>query len=193
MDMVRVSEYVGFVGFLLWASVERGFGLLSQQQAEGQAQDQGSFRLISVCWYGATLFALLDAWTLGWTTFRSPLWALRAIGAILIVGGLAMRIIARRALGKQYSVRVETSDAHQLVTEGVYRVLRHPAYLGLVGLLLGIPLCEGSWGGLALAVAAGMPAIIYRIQVEERSLSRWFGQDYEQYKKGTWRLIPHLW
>jgi protein-S-isoprenylcysteine O-methyltransferase Ste14 len=112
---------------------------------------------------------------------------------LFILGGLAMRILARKALGKQYSVHVETSKTHHMVTEGVYNVVRHPAYLGLVGLFLGIPLSEGSWGGLAIALVVGIPAIVYRIHVEEQSLREWFGKPYEQYREKTWRLIPYLW
>jgi protein-S-isoprenylcysteine O-methyltransferase Ste14 len=192
MDIIRIPEYVGLAGFILWALVERGFSL-SKQQQQGEKQEQGSYWLISLFWYGATLLAILDAWGLGWTTFGARLWILRGLGMLFILGGLAMRILARRALGKQYSVHVETSETHQMVTEGVYNTVRHPAYLGLMGLFLGIPLSEGSWGGLAIALVGGIPAIVYRIHVEEQALRTWFGKQYEQYQARTWRLIPYLW
>ena len=193
MDVVRIAQYVGGIGFILWALVERGFSLLNQAQGRGRGQDHGSYWLISACWYGATLFSLLDAWYWRWTTFGRPFWVVRGIGMLGVAGGIAIRILARRALGKQYSVRVETSDAHRLVTGGMYEVIRHPAYLGLVCLLLGIPLSEGSWGGIVIAVVGGMPAIVYRIGIEEASLREWFGQAYAQYQERTWRLIPYLW
>ncbi len=193
MDIMRIPEYVGLAGFVLWALVERGFSFLKQHQHQGQKQAQGSYWLISLGWYSATFFSILDAWRLGWTTFGARLWILRGLGMLFILGGLAMRILARRALGKQYSVHVETSETHQIVTESVYNVVRHPAYLGLVGLFLGIPLSEGSWGGLAIAVVGGVPAIVYRIHIEEQALRDWFGKQYEQYQARTWRLIPYLW
>ncbi|MDZ7721816.1 MAG: isoprenylcysteine carboxylmethyltransferase family protein [candidate division KSB1 bacterium] len=39
-------------------------------------------------------------------------------------------------------MHVETSDTHELVTRGIYKTVRHPAYLGLSCLFIGIPL---SW------------------------------------------------
>ncbi len=193
MDFVRISEYIGLGGLILWAVMERSFFLFNQQQREGQKQDQGSYWLISLFWYGAMLFAILDVWTLNWTTFDAPLWLLRGIGMLLTISGLAIRLWARRTLGKQYSVHVETSDTHQLVTAGIYQVVRHPAYLGLVCLFLGIPLSLGSWGGIIIAAAGGVPAVVYRIRVEERSLREWFGKQYEAYQARTWRLIPYVW
>jgi len=193
MDIARVSAYVGVLGFVFWALVERGFSLLNQKQHKGRKQSQGSYWLISVSWYGATLFSLADAWRLRWTTFGRSLWGLYVIGSLLTIGGIGIRILARRALGQQYSVHVETSEAHRLVTRGIFGVLRHPAYLGLACLFLGIPLCEGSWGGLVLALVGGLPAIVYRIHIEEKSLSEWFGEAYEQYRESTWRLIPYVW
>ncbi len=62
---------------------------------------------------------------------------------------------------------METSDAHKLVKNGVYRVLRHPVYLGLMCLFIGIPVCEGSWGGMVISIMGGIPAILNRIRIED--------------------------
>jgi len=193
VDFIRISEYIGLGLFILWAVVERGYFLSNQQQSEGRKQAEGSYWLISMFWYGAMIFSLLDAWSLVWTTFGAPFWILRGIGILLALCGITIRFLARRGLGKQYSVHIETSDTHKIVTSGIYKVVRHPAYLGLVCLFIGIPLIEGSWGGTILAAAGGIPAILYRIWIEEKSLSEWFGEQYQTYKKRSWRLIPYLW
>ncbi len=193
MDLVRLFEYLGLGGFILWSLMERGFSLFKQRQEKGRKQSQISFWLINIFWYGAMFFAILDVWTLNWTTFNQNQWLLRIIGLILIIVGLALRFIARRDLGKQYSVHVETSEKHQLITEGIYQKIRHPAYLGLLCLFLGIPLCIGSWGGLIIAVVGGIPAVMYRITVEETSLHNWFGEQFDEYAQDSWRLLPHVW
>ncbi len=189
----KIPEIIGLAGFILWAAVERGFSLRNQQQGQGAGQDRGSYALISLCWYAAVFFSLLDAWSLGWTLFGAPLRGLQWAGAGLALAGVAIRFVARRELGRQYSVRVETSQEHRLVTGGIYRVLRHPAYLGLVCLFVGIPLSEGSWGGWLIALLGGIPAVLYRISIEEKSLRAWFGTAYEEYMQTTKRLIPFLW
>jgi len=193
MGFVGLSQLIGLGGFIVWALVERGFSLLNQQQHQGRKQAQGSYWLISLFWYGTMLFSIWDAWGGGWTTFEVALRPARGVGVLLTLGGLTIRFLARRALGKEYSVHVETSDAHELVTRGLYRMVRHPAYLGLLCLFLGIPLSLGSWGGVGIAVVGGVPAVVYRIRVEEKALSEWFGKQYEQYKENSWRLVPYLW
>ena len=92
------------------------------------------------------------------------------IGILLILLGITIRILSRKALGKQFSVHVETSDEHTLITEGIYRRLRHPAYLGLLCFFWGDSLALGSWDGFFIAVINGIPSIIFRIIVEERFL-----------------------
>lgn len=193
MNWIQIFEYLGLGTFILWSLVERGFTLTNQQQDQGHKQSRLSFWLISLFWYGTMLFSILDAWGLQLTLFAQPLWGLRITGLALAAAGLLLRFIARKDLGKQYSVHVETSNEHQLVTGGIYRSIRHPAYLGLLCLFLGIPLCMGSWGSLALAAAGGIPAVIYRINIEEKSLGEWFGEQYREYQTKSWRLIPYIW
>ena len=193
IELERISEYVGLGGFVLWALVERGFSFSGKQQSEGRKQHRGSYWLISLCWYVAMIFSIIDALNLKISVFVTPLWILRGLGIILTISGIVIRFLARKTLGKQYSVHVETSDTHNLVTTDIYGVVRHPAYLGLTCLFVGIPLSMGSWGGIIFAVAGGIPAIIYRIVLEEKFLNEWFGRQYEEYKEKTWRLVPYLW
>ena len=193
MDFIRLSQYIGLGGFIAWSMIERGFTLSNQQQAEGQRKEGFSFVLINIFWYGAIFFAIADIWWLELSLFNQPFLILRIVGFLFILGGLVLRYSARKALGKQYSVHVETSEEHQLVTTGIFSVIRHPAYLGLLCLLLGIPLSMGSWGSLLIATVGGIPAIIYRISVEEKFLAQWFGEQYKTYKKKTKRLIPYIW
>lgn len=193
MTFIQISQYIGLGGFILWSLVERGFHLSKQKQAQGKKEAQWTYWLLNITWYGAMILSILDVWGPGWTAFNAPFAGLRILGILLILTGLGARFLSRKALGKQYSVHVETSEEHQLVTRGIYKHLRHPAYLGLLCLFMGIPLAIGSWAGLIIAVVGGIPSIILRTNIEERSLSKWFGEEYEDYKNRSWRLIPFIW
>jgi len=81
-------------------------------------------------------------------------------------------------LKKEYSVLVKTSENHQLITIGINNKFRHPAYIGLLMSFVGIPLSLWSWSGLGVGIFCGIPAILYRINVEERFLLGVFGQDF---------------
>jgi protein-S-isoprenylcysteine O-methyltransferase Ste14 len=50
-----------------------------------------------------------------------------------------------------------------------------------------------SWGALLLLIISNVPALIYRINIEEELLSRHFGDAYSEYVKQTKKLIPGIW
>jgi protein-S-isoprenylcysteine O-methyltransferase Ste14 len=79
------------------------------------------------------------------------------------------------------------------MSDGPYRVLRHPGYSGVLLAMVGMGLLLANWLSvlaLAVAVLAGMS---YRIAVEERTLLATLGQPYEDYRSGRKRLIPLVW
>lgn len=80
---------------------------------------------------------------------------------------------------------------HALVTDGLYRVIRNPSYLGLMIGLVGWALAFRSLCGLVLA-ALFVPPLIARMTSEEALLAKHFGAEYQAYRARTWRLIPHV-
>jgi len=103
----------------------------------------------------------------------------------------ALRLWPVFVLGNRFSGLVAIQPGHRLVTTGVYRVIRHPSYLGLLITSLGWALAFRSGVGLVLT-ALLIPALIARINSEERLLSGEFGDEYESYRARTSRLIPGL-
>ncbi len=110
--------------------------------------------------------------------------------AVLCLGFLAMHW-AEASLGKQFSVDVAIQEGHSLVTEGPYRHLRHPRYLGIILLNIGISLVYRSWLALLL-VAAMTLVLIWRIRDEETLMHQTFGTDWEDYSRRSWRLVPYV-
>jgi len=184
---------IGTAALILWASSERLLHLFGLRQGRPAEREALSFYWLAVTYYGAILFSFLDAAIFNWTTVGSHLSSARYTGIPLLLIGLVVRIVSRLALGKQFSGHVQTTENHRLVTTGIYRCLRHPAYLAYLCLLVGFPLTFGSIGGLACALASGVPALIYRIRIEESALERWFPDEYPVYRAKTRRLIPFLW
>jgi protein-S-isoprenylcysteine O-methyltransferase Ste14 len=189
----RIPVLLGLAGLVLWSLAERGLHAARLRQSKGAQRDRGSFLLLMISWYGAVIFALLDALLLRWSAVAPALVLLQYVGVLLVALGLVVRLVARVTLGRAFSPLVQTTDAHQLVNTGIYASIRHPAYLGTLCLLIGFPASFGSLIGLGIAIVAGIPALIYRIRVEERALRTWFGEAYEEYSRGTSRLIPYVW
>ena len=84
-------------------------------------------------------------------------------------------------------------EKHQVVEQGIYKIIRHPAYLGYLSSLLGIGSVLGNWVGLMALVVLPLGGILYRIHVEESVLLGYFGSAYQAYASRTKRLLPGIW
>ena len=135
--------------------------------------------------------AFLPAYTerIGFWTFGGN--GVRWLGVALFGMGGTLRIWPVFVLGRRFSGLVAIQPGHTLVTTGIYRTIRHPSYLGLLISCFGWALAFRSGIGLVLA-ALNIPPLIARMRSEERLLSATFGQDYENYRSRTARLIPGL-
>jgi protein-S-isoprenylcysteine O-methyltransferase Ste14 len=141
------------------------------------------------------VIGLLDAYLPAYTD-RKEFWtidgdAIRWIGVALFTAGGALRLWPVFVLGDRFSGLVAIQPGHTLVTGGVYGVIRHPSYLGLLVNSLGWGLAFRSLVGVLLT-ALLIPPLIARIRAEERLLRAQFGEQYEAYCAGTSRLIPGL-
>lgn len=92
-------------------------------------------------------------------------------------------------LGHRFSAFVAIQERHELVTDGPYRHLRHPSYLGALLGSVGWALVCRSVVGLLLSVLV-WGALLVRIDAEEALLASEFGAPYQAYRARTWRLIP---
>ncbi len=66
----------------------------------------------------------------------------------LLVASVALDWAAVRTLGKQWSLAAQLVEGHELVTNGVYGLVRHPIYTAMLGMLLGGGLAVSSWWAL---------------------------------------------
>ncbi len=115
----------------------------------------------------------------------------RWIGFILYAVGGVLRLAPVFVLGRRFSGLVAIQPGHRLVTSGLYKVIRHPSYLGLFINALGWALAFRSWVGVAIAVLM-LIVVLFRIRSEERLLSETFGAEYDAYRARTWRLAPFI-
>lgn len=115
----------------------------------------------------------------------------RYFGLALFIVGSTLRIAPVFVLGRRFSGLVAIQEGHTLVTGGLYRVIRHPSYLGLLLGLFGW--CLVFRGALGLLVALLLlPPLVARMNSEEALLDSEFGEQYAAYRKRTWRLLPFL-
>jgi len=158
--------------------------------SSGVREDRGNRWVLAA--FG--LIGLLDGYLPAWSD-RTGFWTLaeaaRWPGVALYAIGGGLRLWPVLVLGRRFSGLVAIQPGHQLVTAGVYRLVRNPSYVGMLMMSLGWGLAFRSWLGVALA-ALTVPPLIARIHAEERLLASEFGTQYEAYRARTWRLIPWL-
>lgn len=116
---------------------------------------------------------------------------IRWLGVVLFAAGGALRIWPVFVLGHRFSGLVAIQPGHTLVTGGVYGLIRHPSYLGLLVNSLGWSLAFRSGVGVLLTLLL-IPPLLARIDSEEKLLRAQFGDEYNAYCAHTSRLIPRV-
>ena len=108
------------------------------------------------------------------------------------VASLWLIWLSHRDLGENWSVTLELKHGHALVTEGIYKYIRHPMYTSIwlysAGQALAIPNYAGGLGVLLVW------AVLYFVRIgrEERMLVEKFGGEYSAYMRRTKRLVPFV-
>jgi protein-S-isoprenylcysteine O-methyltransferase Ste14 len=138
--------------------------------------------------------AILDFVFLQNLTFQ--VYALAGL-CLLLIGGY-LRFKARFELKKKAgfsslasTARLQIVENHRLVTDGLYRHVRHPIYLAETLRNFGFVLILSSIYG-TLFIAAGTILLLLRIRGEEKMLIEAFGEDYKEYQRSTKRIIPYI-
>ena len=104
--------------------------------------------------------------------------------------GFIIRWTAIVQLGKAFTVDVSISKTHKIKDDGLYKIVRHPSYTGLIMIFCGLSLLMGSWYSILVVNIPILIALGMRIKVEEELLESAFGDEYKNYKKRTKRIIP---
>ena len=114
-------------------------------------------------------------------------------GVTCFVIGLWLFYRSHADLGTNWSVTLEVREQHRLITQGVYRRIRHPMYSALILYSVGHALVIPNWVAgpsnvIAFAILFGL-----RVRPEEAMMVGEFGDEYAAYAARTKRLVPGVW
>ncbi len=114
-------------------------------------------------------------------------------GIVCFVIGLWLFYRSHADLGANWSITLEVRERHQLITQGIYRRIRHPMYSALMLYDVAHALVIPNWvaGPSNLVVFAVLFAL--RVSAEERMMLEQFGDEYTAYMARTKRLVPGIW
>lgn len=190
--MQHLIRYFPFMFGLLFLGIELYWNATRRNKTGRKtAGDRNSLRMLWVVIIVAlVLGGFCTAFRFAAITAGQPYWYFA--GMALAVGGLLLRVVAIRQLGKSFTVDVQIAEGQQLKRDGMYRVVRHPSYSGILLAFAGLALTYGNWVSLPVIVVPIFLAFRYRIRIEEAVLIGEFGEQYLQYCRETKRLIPFL-
>ena len=114
-------------------------------------------------------------------------------GVMCLVISLWLFYRSHADLGTNWSITLEVREGHRLITQGVYRGVRHPMYSALLLYSIGQALVIPNWVGGLSNLVAFVILLALRVGPEERMMAQQFGNEYAQYAARTSRLIPHVW
>jgi protein-S-isoprenylcysteine O-methyltransferase Ste14 len=114
------------------------------------------------------------------------------LGLLFAIAALGLFHLTHRALGRNWSVSLDVREDHKLVTDGIYRTIRHPMYSAFWLWAVAQALLLPNW----IAGAAGLVGfgILFfgRVGREERMMMETFGNSYREYMARTGRVIPPI-
>lgn len=111
------------------------------------------------------------------------------IGIAPLALGIAINLVADAAFKKHGTTVKPFEESTALVTDGFFRVSRHPMYLGFVLVLLGIAILLGSLTPFVVVIVFAILMDRVFITVEERMMEEAFGEEWLEYKKRVRRWI----
>lgn len=154
---------------------------------EKRAMQSGVVRLSGLIFVAGFVVAGLD-FRFGWSCVNTAITTIASV--VFLVGyGLYMEVMRENVW---LSRTVEISEGQQVISTGLYGIVRHPMYLATLLMFLSMPLVLGSWWAL-MPLLCYIPIIVVRTLDEERLLCQEL-RDYTDYcQRVRWRLVPFVW
>lgn len=120
-------------------------------------------------------------------------WSLYVLGFILMIAGQVVFLSARKE-NKYFSsvVRIQTERGHIVCDTGLYKIIRHPGYIGIMISLSGFPLITGSLYSI-ITTFFSIILLIIRTRLEDETLKNELTGYIEYAEKTKYRFVPKIW
>lgn len=128
---------------------------------------------------------------LDFANYSLPSWA-GWLGVLLLAGAVFVFWRAHADLGLNWSPTLEIREKHELITQGIYGVIRHPMYASQWLWVIAQPLLLQNWIAGFLNLLIFIPFYFLRVQAEERLMVEQFGEKYRSYMQKVGGVIPRF-
>ncbi|HUF00571.1 MAG TPA: protein-S-isoprenylcysteine O-methyltransferase [Anaerolineales bacterium] len=128
---------------------------------------------------------------LDFADYTLPVWA-GWLGVLLLAGAVFVFWRAHADLGLNWSPSLEIREKHELITRGIYGVIRHPMYASQWLWVIAQPLLLQNWIAGFLNLLVFIPFYFLRVKAEEQMMLDSFGPQYQEYMKTTGAVLPKM-
>jgi protein-S-isoprenylcysteine O-methyltransferase Ste14 len=112
------------------------------------------------------------------------------LGAVFFGGAIWLLWRSHVDLGRNWTPTLAIRDEHHLVTEGVFRYIRHPMYAAhLLWAVAQVMMLHNWIAGFSFLLVA-VPQYLLRVNDEEQMMIEQFGETYRAYMQTTGRILP---
>ena len=182
---------VYFILFMLITIVRKYF--TSRQAKKGMAKEKRTWLdifflvIISI----GMVIPLVYVFTsrLDFANYYLPDWV-GWLGAIIILDAAWLLFLSHRDLGRHWTVTVGLREGHNLITNGIYKYIRHPMYAAHMVWAIGQIMILHNWIAGYSFIVTMLPFYFYRTRKEEEMLIEEFGDEYREYRQKTGALFP---
>lgn len=193
--MMLVNKISFAITIIMWIVFAIGFLLLKRRQKQNE-QKKNKLAMIGMMLEGvgfAFVFTVRREPFTNIFQMNSSIQILLTIfSGILAIASVWLGLSAVKTLGKQWNIKAQIIEGHELITTGPYKIVRHPIYSALFGLLIVTGYSMTRLWALIIAIVLYFIGTIFRTRVEEQLLIQHFGDQYEKYKKKVPAIIPYI-
>jgi protein-S-isoprenylcysteine O-methyltransferase Ste14 len=126
---------------------------------------------------------------LDFANYTLPAWA-GWLGVLVLAGALFVFWRAHADLGLNWSPSLEIREKHELITRGIYGVIRHPMYASQWLWVIAQPLLLQNWIAGFLNLLVFIPFYFLRVRTEEQLMTEKFGDQYHAYMQKVGAVLP---
>lgn len=139
----------------------------------------------------ATVAGVVPWWIAGWRMRPPPFTGARALGAILVLAGVAavLESFARFAI-RGLGTPAPVLPPRRLVVSGLYRYVRNPMYVAVLSVIAGQGLLLGDLRVLGYGALVWLAFHLFVVGYEEPRLRQTFGGEYDAFRSRVPRWIP---
>ncbi|MGZ9164263.1 MAG: protein-S-isoprenylcysteine O-methyltransferase [Anaerolineales bacterium] len=183
-----------FVAIIIETTIRAPLNKKRQQEKMSErrvtAQEKTLLGLLFLAMLAIPILYAATDW-LDFADYKLPDWA-GWLGVLLIAGALFVFWRAHADLGLNWSPTLEIREKHELITRGIYGVIRHPMYASQWLLVIAQPLLLHNWIAGFLNLLVFVPFYLLRVKAEEKMMLDSFGAKYQKYMRTTGGVLPKM-